>query len=143
MELNFSVEHRVKRGFCQFVHLHKPLLGDIRLNRNAAAFGVTDIIHIIFRFNKQPEFFQACNNFFAALIAVESAEFFRDVVVCGSIFVKDVYEFQFMAHRHIIVVEVVGGSYLNRACTEFFINIFIRKYRNQPAGKRKFNSFTD
>ena len=133
---------RVDGRFCQFFHLHEPLLFDQRLHSRAAAVMSPHGMCVRNDFYEISLLVQFLHDRLSRLIAVH-ARIFPAILIDGGVVVHDIDLRQMMSLTHFKVIRVVRRSDLHCSCTELFVHIVIRHDRNLTPHERQDHIFPD
>ena len=141
-QLDITVLHCFHSRLDQFIHLHKPLLLDHRLNRCFAAVMGSHIMGIVLYFNEKPHLIQFLYDCFPCLVAIHTTEL-STVFIDGRIIIQDIDLRQIMTLSDLKVVRVMGRRDLNHTGTEFHIYISVCHHRNFPVYNGKHQLLSD
>ena len=136
-EAHVAVVGQLQAAFAQRVHLHEPLVGQVRLDHlaGAVAFGYLQLVRL--GFDQQAFVFQVCKDLLAGFVAVEAAVLSRCRVVDRRGRGQDVDQWQVVALAHLVIVEVMRGRDLDHAGAEFTLDIGVGDDRNLALGQRQ------
>ena len=148
-ELDAAAAHGVQRRAGQFFHalgageIHKPLVGEVRLDDDAAAVAVGAFQGVRFYFFQQSGAIEVSNDFVARHPAVETAIGGGDVVVQGGIGVHQVDDFHGVPLADGVVVEVVRRGDFDAAGAEVHFDVFISDDGDNALGQRDVHHFAE
>ena len=132
------VQHVFQRGFGQSVHFQPPLQRHFRFHhRIGVAFRVADIAPVFLGFFQQSGGFQILGYFTAHHKAVFAGVFgHATFVVQRTVVVQNINYGQVVFFAQFIVVQVVGGRYLEAARAKIHGHIFVGNDRDLAVGER-------
>ena len=156
----------------EVVHLHEPLVGQVRLDCLAAAVAARHLQLVRFGFHEQARGFEVGKHELARLVAVEAVVLRRNGADCTSapdsgfhcfsrvgcdravinrfgitddlcFRCKNIDQRQLVAQPDLVVVEIVRRRDLDHAGTELAVDIIVGDHRDQPAGQRQGDGLAD
>ena len=137
-EFNLACLYSIACRLNHFIHFHKPLLFDKRLNYAVTAVTGTYIVAVVFYLAKKSKAVKLLNDLLSSLISVKTFVL-TTIFIDGSIIIHNVDFRKAMAFTYFEVVRVVSRSNLNYTCTKFHIYIAILNYRDFTLCYRKPN----
>jgi hypothetical protein len=109
IEHDVSVLPRLESLVGKRLHLHEPLVAQIRLHNGTAAVAVAHGMRYLLLSLEQAEVGKVFDDEFTRFGTRESAVFFRAVVVERSVRIKNIDDFEIIAFAHLPVVRIVRG----------------------------------
>jgi hypothetical protein len=127
----------------QFVHLHEPLVGQVRLDHLAGTVATRHLQLVRLGLDQDAQVFQFTQHGLARVVTVQPLETFRRVVVDRGHRGEQVDHRQAVAHAHLVVVEIMRRGDLDHAGTERTVHVVIGDHRHAAAGQRQHHALAD
>ncbi|MDQ1094644.1 hypothetical protein QE400_004057 [Xanthomonas sacchari] len=142
-ELDLPGLDQLQAALGQRVHLHKPLVGEIRLDHLAGAVATRHLQLVRLGLDQDAELFQIGQHRLARVETVQAAVLFRDALVERGGRGEQVDHRQAMPHADLVVVEVVRRGHLDHAGAERAVHVVVADHRHAAAGQRQGHRLAD
>ncbi len=142
-ELHVALLDQFQSARAEGVHLHEPLVGQIRLDYLTGAVAARHLQLVRLGFDQQIGGFKIGQHGLARFVTILPAIFFRRIVVERGFGREQVDHRQPMPLPHRVVVEVVRRRHLDHAGAEIAFDVVIGDDGNLASGQRQRDGFAD
>ncbi|KAG1458113.1 hypothetical protein G6F57_014757 [Rhizopus arrhizus] len=142
-EGNAAVLDQFQATLGQVVHLHEPLVSQVRLDHLAGTVAARHLQLVRPGLDQDAKVFQFGQHGLARFVAVQALEAFRRILIQRRHRGEQVDHRQAVAHADVVIVEVVRRGDLDHAGAERTVDVVVGDHRHAAAGQRQHHALAD
>ena len=120
-DLDFAARDSLHRVVGEDVHLHEPLVAQVRFNHSLGTVGMAHLHFVVFDLDEEAQVFETLHHGVACSLTLHALER-TGVFVEAAVVVHDVDHRELVAEARSVVVRVMSRSHLHGTRTEFHID---------------------